>query len=450
MGVSGWHNSEDFLNVTDDCPFIRAPWSGAGRTVFDEYKEIPSQAKLLVYLSFLPGLVVGFIYTDLSYFLTKVQGLSDFWMGATIFTMGGTLVAASFPLGILADRYGKRTMLLLGNVLAGASLIGFALTTNVVLVIIIAVLEGLGEAAFAVSFNALLADSAGDANRTTAFSLGAFLGCVSGAIGASSISSVLLIQRLGVSAAQAHTILYVIVGLLGLSVSPLVLRVHETKTARRRNILPRDPRSVKTLTRYAIYSVALAFGAGLFVPLMTRWFSAAYNVSDAVSGPVLAASSLLTAGAVLLVPRLARRLGLVKAVVVSQAFSTVFMVAVPWSPTFAVAGTIYTVRVVLMNLSNPLGQSLLMGLVPREDRAAASGITASLWRLPNSFSAIIGAALIGAGLLALPFYIATVLYVFSISAFWFLFKDAKLPEEATSPAQALTQSSSLDGSEEMR
>jgi MFS family permease len=417
--------------------------------VFDEYKGIPSQAKLLIYLSFLPGLVVGFIYTDLSYFLTKVQGFSDFWMGVTIFTMGGTLVATSIPLGILADRYGKRSMLLLGNLMAGVSLIGFALTTNVALVLVIAVLEGLGEAAFAVSFNALLADSAEDAKRTPAFSLSAFLGWISGAIGAFAISSVLLIERLGVSAAQAHTILYVIVGLLGLSVSPLVLRVHETKTVRRKNLLPRDPRSVKTLTRYAVYSVALALGAGLFVPLMTRWFSAAYNVSDAVSGPVLAASSLLTAGAVLLAPRLARRLGLVKAIVVSQAFSTVFMVAVPSSPTFAVAGSIYTVRVFLMNLSNPLGQSLLMGLVPREDRAAASGITASLWRLPNSFSSVIGASLIGAGLLALPFYIATVLYVFSIGAFWLLFKDAELPEEAASPVQVLTQSSSRDGSEEM-
>ena len=417
--------------------------------MLDEYKGIPSQAKLLVYLSFLPGLVLGFIYTDLSYFLTKVQGLSDFWMGAAIFTMGGTLVATSIPLGILADRYGKRGMLLYGNVMACVSLIGFALTTNIALVIVIAVLEGLGEAAFAVSFNAILADSAGDAKRTSAFSLASFLGWISGAIGAFAISSVLVIERLGVSAAQAHTILYVIVGILGLSVSPLVLRVHETEVVRRRNLLPRDPKSVRTLTRYGIYSVAIALGAGLFVPLMTRWFSAAYNVSDAVSGPVLGVSSILTAGAVLLAPRLARRLGMVKAIVASQAFSTVFMIAVPWSPTFAVAGSIYTVRVFLMNLSNPLGQSLLMGLVPREDRAAASGITASLWRLPNSLSATIGASLIGAGYLALPFYIATILYVFSIAAFWFLFKDAELPEERTS-LQVLTQSSSLDGSEEIR
>ena len=418
--------------------------------MFDEYKGIPWQASLLVYLSFLPGLVIGFIYTDISYFLTEVQGLSDFWMGVAIFTMGSTLVATSIPLGILADRYGKRSMLLLGNILASTSLIGFALTTDVALVVAIAVLEGLGEAAFAVSFSALLADAAGDSKRTSAFSLASFLGWIAGAIGAFAISSVLLIERLGISVGQAHTTLFVVVGLLGLSISPFVVKVRETKAVRRRDLIPRDPRSVRTLTRYGLYSVVIALGAGLFVPLMTKWFSAAYNVSDAVSGPVLAASSIVTAGAVLLAPRLAKRIGTVRAIVVSQASSTFFMIAVPWCPTFAVAGFVYTVRVFLMNLSNPLSQSLLMGLVPREDRAAASGITASLWRLPNSFSATIGASLIGAGLLALPFYIATVLYVFAIAAFWFMFRDARLPEEAVQSPQAPVQSSSLEGSEETR
>ena len=125
------------------------------------------------------------------------------------------------------------------------------------------------------------------------------------------------------------------------------------------------------------------------------------------------------------------------------------MVAVPSSPTFPIAGLVYTVRVFLMNLSNPLGQSLLMGLVAKEERGAASGIVASLWRLPNGLGALVGGSLIDARLLALPFYYATVLYVISISAFWFLFRSARLPEEAVAP-QALAQSSSFEGSEETR
>src|SRR5207247_1374415 len=84
----------------------------------------------LIALSFVPSVVFGFIYTDLSFFLPKVQGLSNFWMGVTIGVMAISLVLASFPLGILADRYGRRRMLILGNAAASLSLIGFALTQS--------------------------------------------------------------------------------------------------------------------------------------------------------------------------------------------------------------------------------------------------------------------------------------------------------------------------------
>ncbi len=419
--------------------------------MLDEYKGIPPEARLLVYLSFLPGLAIGFIYTDLSYFLPKVQGLLPFWTGVTITTMGVTVAATCIPLGILADRYGRRRMLILGNLCAGISLLGFALTKSLPLILLTAVVEGLGEASFAVSFNALLADRAGDEKRTASFSLGALVSWISGAVGAFAISSVVLIERLGLSIGQAHVALYIVVAILGLSITPLVLKVHETKTpspGQRRSALPR--KSSKVIVRYTIYSLAIALGAGLFVPLMTYWFSAAYGTPDTVSGPILGVSSILTAFAVILAPRLARRLGHVKAIVTTQALSTFFMVAVPLSPTFAIAGSVYTVRVFLMNLSNPLGQSLLMGLVSPDERGTASGVTAALWRLPNSLSTTVGYVLIGNHLLALPFYVATVFYVFSITAFWFMFKNARLPEERVLPAQAATQSSSLDGSEETR
>jgi MFS family permease len=417
--------------------------------VLDEYKGIPSEAKLLVYLSFLPGLAIGFIFTDLNYFLWKVQEIPLVWVGVIIGTMAIALLVTSIPLGIAADRYGRRNMLILGNVAAGLSLVGFALTKSIPLLFVVAVVEGVGEAAFAVSFNALLADRAGDNKRTSAFSLGAFLGWISGAIGAFSIYSVVPIEALGLTNEQAHVILYVVVGALGLSVTPLVLKVHESKRAGdpgKKPILPRKSKGV--LLRYTVYSVGIAFGAGLFVPIIASWFYAAYGVPDAVTGPVLGVSSILTAVAALLAPRLAKRLGLVKAMVISQASSIAFMVTIPLSPTFALAGSLYTVRVFLMNLSNPLGQSLLMGLVSPDERGAASGITASLWKIPNSFSVVVGGFLIAGGFLALPFYVATVLYVFAITAFWFMFKDARLPEEAAEAPQVLSQSSKLESPEE--
>ena len=407
-----------------------------------EYRGIPSQARLLIYLSFIPSMVIGLIYTDLSYFLPNVQGLPDFWMGITIGTMAVSMVLASFPLGILADMYGRRKMLILGNLLASLSLIGFALTSNLGLLLFVAVMEGIGEAAFAVSATALLADKAGNEKRTVAFSLSAVIGWVAGALGAFMISSVLVLESMGLSAAAAHIALFVVVGIVGLSMTPVILKIHESEpsrvslTVRGRAILPRKSASV--LIRFTVYSGAIALGAGLFVPLMTRWFSKAYGVSDAISGPVLGVSGVLTAVAVFLAPRLAMKFGLVRAIVLTQGLSTVFMVLVPTSPNFATAASLYSVRVFLMNLSNPLSQSLIMGLVSPDERGMASGISAALWRLPNAASSTIGAVWIGMGLLALPFYIATILYVCSITAFWFLFRGTRLPEETREAPRLLT------------
>ncbi|MBI3859644.1 MAG: MFS transporter [Thaumarchaeota archaeon] len=274
--------------------------------MFTEYRGIPWEAKLLIYLSLIPNVAIGFLYTDLSFFLSDVRGFDPAAAGTTIGVMGASLVVASFPVGILADRYGRRRMLVLGNVCASLSLIGFSLPGSVSLVLMVAALEGVGEAAYAVSVGSLLAEKAGNEKRTVAFSLFAFLGWVSGAIGGFAISSVTLLQGFGLTGGEAHMALYATVALLSLSTTPLIFKVREST------------RSAEGTRR--------------------------------------------------------------------------------------------------------------KGLLPRKS----------------------GGVLIKEGLLALPFYIATVLYVFGISLYWFLFKDAKLPEESGGPAQVPSQSSSLEGPEETR
>jgi predicted MFS family arabinose efflux permease len=80
-------------------------------------------------------------------------------------------------------------------------------------------------------------------------------------------------------------------------------------------------------------------------------------------------------------------------------------------------------------MASPLSQSMIMGLVPEDERGAASGLSGALWRLPNALSTFIGAWLMGIGLLAAPFYIASLLYIISILLFWLYFRKAKMPEE---------------------
>ena len=418
------------------------------RGALSEYGGIPREAKLLVYLSIVPSFAIGFIYTDLSYFLPTVAGIPVTQAGITITMMGVSLVALSVPLGMVSDRYGRKRMLVIGNLCASLSLIGFALVRNFALLLVVAFVEGAGEASFAVSVSALMSERAGDEKRTPAFALLTLVSFMAGALGAFVIASLFVFEGLGLSVSEAHTLLYVVIGLLNLSITPLVFRLRSDKGGIRREILPR--KSARVVAKYAIYSVIIATGAGLFVPLMTYWFSVAYGVTDAVSGPVLGVTNLLTAGAVALSPRLAGRLGLVNATVLTQAASTAFMVVVPLCPTFGIAASVYLVRTFMMNLSSPLTQSLIMGLVVPEERGMAAGITAALWRLPNSLSVSVGYAMIGAGFLGLPFYVATVLYVVGIGAYWVMFRKATLPEESGNSQSEGAQPSSVDGPDEDR
>ena len=82
-----------------------------------------------------------------------------------------------------------------------------------------------------------------------------------------------------------------------------------------------------------------------------------------------------------------------------------------------------------MNMATPLSQSMIMGLVAEDERGAASGISGALWRLPNALSTWLGAGLMSIGLLAEPFFIASLLYIISIMLFWYYFRKVEMPEE---------------------
>lgn len=386
--------------------------------MLDEYRGIPRQAQILVFISIIPSIALGFLYTDVSYYLTSVQGIATFWEGLVIESIGLAIVSTSIPLGIVADRTGRRRMLVLGNLLQGGALLGFAVTANVGLLMIFAVAEGIGEAAFAVSLSALIADRAGDEKRTPAFSLAFSISWIGMALGA-------LLTNLASFVPNAA--IFELTAVASLAVTPLAFAVSDTARVPRRSILPK--KSGPVLFRFGVYAACLGIGSGLFVPLMTQWFAARYGTPDYVSGNIFVVSYLVTAGAILLAPRLAKRVGTAMAIVLTQGVGTAVMLGVPTSPTLAIAGSIYVARVFMMNLANPLGQSLLMGLVSPDERARASALAAVANRLPNALTVLPGALLIGAGFYSYPFYIAAVLYAVGISWLWLKFRNAKLPEE---------------------
>ena len=397
--------------------------------MFNTYRGMSKEAKYLIYSSVLPSAAYGMFYTDIAYFLTTVQGLSFNLMGLIITLMGVSTFVTSIPMGIAADKYGRKRVLILGNIIASVIIAVFALTTNPALLIIAAIFEGVSEAASSASSSALLAEKAEGAKRNSAFSMFGFAQSTAFGLGAVAILATSTMS--GFSDKESHVLLYVILAVLSLASTLIMLKVSESKSRKANatlsELLPRKSKDV--LVKYVFTGAIIAFGAGMVIPLMTAWMKAQYGIPDSLSGPILGISSIVIGVSTLAAPWLAKRFGMVNAIVITEGISTIFMFITPLSPNYIVASIVYTSRAFLMNMSSPLAQSMIMGLVPEDERGAASGVSAALWRLPNALSSFIGAWLIGRGFLAAPFFLAALFYMVSISLFWYYFRNTKMPEE---------------------
>jgi MFS family permease len=398
------------------------------------YKGLPKQAKYLIYQSIFPMIAYGLFFTDISYFLTTIQGLSYSFMGIVITTMGVATFVASVPLGIAADRYGRKKLLIFGNVTAGVIIAVFAFTTNPVLLLIAAFFEGISEAAFSASSGAWLAEKTDATQRNTVFSLNGFAQSLAFGIGSLAIPVVAVFESMGFSNKTSHSLLYITVAAISLASTVILLRVQESKKSTKTKTVSAESKknskeSRRILAKYVVTGAIIAFGAGMVVPLMTAWLKLQYGIPDVVSGPILGLVSIIIGVATLAGPLLAKRFGLVRSIVITQAASTVFMFATPLSSSYIIASSVYTVRAFLMNMASPLSQSLIMGLVKEDERGMASGVNTALWRLPNALSTFVGAYLMSIGFLAAPFFVASLLYAVSIGLFWFFFRKTKMPEE---------------------
>jgi len=78
-----------------------------------------------------------------------------------------------------------------------------------------------------------------------------------------------------------------------------------------------------------------------------------------------------------------------------------------------------------MNMSVPISDSFLRGIVSSEDRGLASAINSLFWRLPNSATTVAGGYILKSGAYDLPISIAASFYAVSITLFYLVFKDVK-------------------------
>jgi len=390
------------------------------------FGAVPGRVRWFIYLLSFAAVGYGYLLVVVSAYLPEI-GLSSSEVGVILGTSGAALVVSGIPLGALADRIGKKRVLLGGLLTLPPSLLVYAVTTEFTALVVAGVVAGVAEGAYLSTWNAMIADQTTVEVRDSAFSLSFILGNAS--IGAGFVLPLgfpALEAWTGLDSHTVHTGAFVVVALFALA-SPIsiwfLLRGHVEE--RHPKGIRGSYKGMRILLKFSAVNAIIGLGAGFIIPLVPTWLFLKFGVPDTYSGPLLALSSVTIGLAAVTSPGLSRRFGSVRAIVMTQGLSTVFMFSLAFVPGSVLAGVVYLVRAALMNMASPLVDAFLMGIVPKEQRALASAINSLFWRLPNSASTIVGGVLLASGNYELPFFLATGFYVVSISLFFMIFRKVK-------------------------
>ncbi len=389
---------------------------------------IPPRVRSLIIVLSVNTLAASYFIVVLTSYLPQI-GVSSGLIGTIVGAEGITLVVAGIPLGMLSDKKGRKWILTISATGLSPVLFILALTTNPYFLLLAGVIAGLAEGGFLATLNATIADQTPDAARDSAFSFSFVLSTVFSGIGFSlPFAFPFLEGLLGISSSEIHRDLLIIFGFLVIS-TPFtlffLLRNYKEKMTLDTSASTRG--SMKNLIKFSGANSLIGLGAGFIIPLIATWFFLKFAVTDNYSGPLLAVSNITMGLAALVSPRMSKRFGVVRAIVINQGLSTVFMISLAFVGGAALAAGLYVIRAALMNMSSPLSDSFLMGLVPKERRGLASAVNSVVWRLPNSLTTIAGGIILASGNYSLPFELAALFYIVAISLFFAFFKDFKVP-----------------------
>ena len=388
--------------------------------------DIPRKVRRIVYANVLGGVSFGYLMVFITAYLPQV-GVGPEVVGLVLGAEGASMVLTAIPLGMYSDRRGRKGLLLIASVILPPSILVFAFTTDVVWLVLASVVAGIGEGAFLSTWNAIIADQTTVEQRNAAFSLSFVLNNVAGGVGfALPLAFPALQTWTGIDSHTIHVGALVVTDAFGFLMPLaffLLLRGYREKL-RTREARPKAM-DWRPLLTFSGLNGLIGLGAGFFIPLVPTWLFLKFGVPDTWSGPLLALSNVTIGIAAIGSASLAKRYGPVRAIVMAQGLSTVFLFSLALTANAVVAGGLYLVRAALMNMSAPIGDSFLMGIVAPEQRGLASAVNSIIWRLPNSVTTVLGGILMGAGYYDLPVFLATAFYVASISSFFVVFRNVR-------------------------
>lgn len=360
------------------------------------------------------------------------------WMIGVILTVG-QLFSTFFNTvaGFMADRIGRRRMLVFFGLLVAFSGFIFATVSVPLILIPVAVVSTMGSRGGFGAANMLerviLAQSCSEESRTRMYAIRSTLNSVARSVGLLSAGSVVVFQVwFGISELASYRLMFGAYAILNLAVALLYGLLSRDAEVSEVHVKP-PPLSEKTkrnVLRLSLLFSLDSLGSG-FIPssLVSYWFFDRFGLGMDAIALIFSGSSLLAAVSFMLAARIAERIGLINTMVYSHLPSNLMTMSIPFMPNLATSSAVYMGRSLLSQMDVPTRQSYVMAIVEPEERSRVAGLI----NLPRSLTSAIGPTITGFVMQflgpSLPFLLAGGVKAFYDIALYFNFKDVKPPEE---------------------
>lgn len=393
---------------------------------------MPRDAKILIFSNSFRSFSSSLLAVSFPIYLSKI-GASSVMIGLTF--MGISLFSAirSLVEGVVADRIGRKPILLLiaASLVAGGTI--FVATTNITILLVAAVLFTVGGTiTYTPAEVALLSDKVSDGNRTMTYSINATLATATSILGSFAGALPEALQRLGFPEILSYQQVFVVFAAVGVVCLILFTLLKEAKPEAR----PEDPAPLteqdlgerKLLMKWSGV-VALDQIGGSFNNLISYWYYLRFGVGPAEIGLIAGLGRFIATLSFALGFRMAKRFGTIRATALSRVPIFIINFLTPFMPSFAFVAASRLFMSVFSDIDVPLRQSYIMGVTRSKVRASTYGVVQVVSRFTSAGAPAITGYLYEFVNLSFSFYGASLFQFASAASMYLLFKDIKPPEE---------------------
>ncbi len=387
---------------------------------------------LLLATRFVRSIGQGALVVDLTLYLRALH-----WSAVAI---SGALSAAllsgvvlTLLAGPLSDRAGRRRFLFVYEAAQFCAALAALLSAHPAILTAAVVVGGFGRGGnggagpFAPVEQAWLAQSVSAVRRGPVYSLNAALGFVGNALGAT-IAALPDHLHATLPGPLAYRPLFLLSALGSLLCCVLIARTPDSEATQARRHAESEPATPgvqhmenRLVLRLMIANVINGVGVGATGPLIAYWFALRFGEGPAEIGPLMAGGFLMATLASLATGWLTKSLGIVRAVVAMRVVGLALLIALPFAPSFGIAGALYILRGMFNRGTTGARSALSISIVRPQRRGFAASMANVSMQVPRSISPVLTGFLFAAGDLSLPFFIGATFQAAYIAVYYWSF-----------------------------